>query len=89
VGDLVLAHLRKERFPRGAYNKLNMKKIGPCNILRKFEENAYETELPDDVGISPIFKVADMYPYRANKIRGVESQKEIHWVKLMHVAEKP
>jgi hypothetical protein len=51
VGDLVLAHLRKERFPRGTYKKLKMKKIGPCRAMKKFGENAYEIELPNGIGI--------------------------------------
>jgi hypothetical protein len=62
VGDQVLAHLRKERFPRGTYNKLNLKNIGPFKILIKFGENAYEIELLEDVGISPIFNIVDLYP---------------------------
>jgi hypothetical protein len=63
-GDEVLAHLRKERFPRGMHNKLKIRKIGPCNILKKFAANSYEIEFPDNVGISPIFNVADLYPFK-------------------------
>ena len=41
-----------------------MKKFGPCKILRKFDiGNAYEVELLDDMDISPIFNIANLYKY--------------------------
>jgi hypothetical protein len=75
VGDLILAHLRKKRFPRGIYNKLKMKNIGPCKVMKKFGTNAYEIELPDGIKISPIFNVVDLYPYRAEEA-GAEDEKK-------------
>ena len=54
VGYLVMAYIRKEMFPKEIYNRLKLKKIGPCKILRKFSANAYEIELPFDLQISPI-----------------------------------
>jgi hypothetical protein len=89
VGDMVLAHLRKERFPRGTYNKIKMKKIRPCRVLTKFGENAYELELSDDIGISLIFNVSDLYPYKDEEAETGTEEPVIQWQKQLPVAEKP
>jgi hypothetical protein len=81
VGDLILAHLRKERFPKGTYNKLKMKKIGPCKVLKKFGANACEIELPDGIEISPIFNVSNLYPYKSEEAGTGDEQPEVQWTK--------
>ena len=91
VGDLVLAHLRKKIFPKGEYNKLKMKNIGPCKILRMFSANAYELEMPTGIGISPIFNVADIYLFVGNDTRhitgGKDPNDDLQWLKEMLVAQ--
>jgi hypothetical protein len=77
VGYQILEHLSKERFPRGTYNKLKLKNIGQCKILRRFGENSYEIEMLGDVGISPIFNIADISPYRGYGVGGSKDQKNI------------
>ena len=88
----MLADLRKERFPKGEYNKLKMKIIGPCKILRKFSKNAYELEMPIGIDISPIFNVANIYPFVANDTRQIIGGKDpddedLQWLNQMPEAQ--
>ena len=82
---MVLAHLRKEIFPKGEYNKPKIKNIGPCRILRKFLENSYELEMPIGVGISPIFNVVNLYTYEAGDTRHLTKDEDpiedLWWMK--------
>ena len=84
-----MAHLRKERFSRGTYNKLKMNKIGPCKVLRKFGANAYEIELPDGIEISLIFNISYLYPYKDEEAGVGNEQPVIQWKNQMPVVDKP
>ena len=59
-----MAHLRKEGFPVGTYNKLKMEKFGPCKIVKRHDfGNAYEVELLAELNISPVFNILDLTEY--------------------------
>ena len=60
MGDFVMAHIRPERFPKNSHKKLHARAMGPYQIIRQLGSNAYVLDLPDNVGISPIFNVEDL-----------------------------
>nr|GMD93444.1 Zinc finger, CCHC-type [Ipomoea batatas] len=63
VGEQVLIYLRKERYPAGTFHKLNPKKYGPFEIVRKINDNAYVVDIPDEWKISKTFNVADIFKF--------------------------
>lgn len=87
---MVLTHLRKARFPKMKYNKLKFMKVGPFKVLRKFSANAYEIELPLNIGISPIFNVVDLYRYESGNVEDTiedKEEQEVDWVKQLPIAK--
>jgi len=77
-GDLVMVYLRKERFPTRTYHKLKYRKIGPCKITKKINDNAYEVILPDDLDISPVFNISNLYAFHGED-DAEDSQLEVAW----------
>lgn len=65
VGDFVWAFLTRERMPARDYNKLKAKKIGPLEILERFNDNAYRVQLPAHINCSDIFNVRFFTPFIA------------------------
>ncbi|KAE8695418.1 putative CCCH-type zinc finger family protein [Hibiscus syriacus] len=57
VGDFVWAVLTRDRFHVGEYNKLKDRKIGPCEVVQKINDNAYRLRLPSHLKTSDVFNV--------------------------------
>lgn len=80
-----MAYLRKERLTKGQPSKLLMKNIGPLQVVHKFDNNAYEVELPPDLGISPIFNVCDLTAFKGPLSDATPGsslmEEDVDWVK--------
>lgn len=55
-----------------------MKKISPCKILEKRNNNAYKVELLEDLDISPIFNVSNLYAFNG-EIHDGEVEDQVNW----------
>ncbi|GJR03706.1 putative CCCH-type zinc finger family protein [Tanacetum coccineum] len=55
-----------DRFPVGESNKLSAKKIGPMEIVKKINSNAYRLKLPSHIRCSDVFNVKHLFPYHGD-----------------------
>lgn len=59
-----MVHLRKGIFPVGSYSKLKNRNFGPCQVLKKIQNNAYvNIDLPEEYNMSSTFNVANLIKY--------------------------
>lgn len=57
------AVLTKDHFPIGEYNKLAARKIGPVEIVKKINANAYQLKFPSHIKTSDVFNVKHLVPF--------------------------
>ena len=51
----------------GHYSKLQSKKYESYQVVKKINNNAYVVALPNNMGISKTFNVADIFPYYSSE----------------------
>jgi hypothetical protein len=61
--DFVWAVLTKDRFLVGEYNKLVARKIGPVEIVKKINPNAYQLKLPSHIKTLDVFNVKQLVSF--------------------------
>ena len=64
--------LTKDRFPVGAYNKLKARKIGPVEVVKRINDNAYKLKLPEDIYTSDVFNIKHLVPYYGDEQSSTE-----------------
>jgi hypothetical protein len=62
-GDFMWVILIKDRFPIGEYNKLAACKIGPVEIMKKINTNAYQLKLLRHIKTSDVFNVKHLVSF--------------------------
>ena len=62
-GDFVWAIWTKDRFHVGQYNKLAAHKVGPVEIIKKINPNAYWLKISSHIKMSDVFNVKHLVPF--------------------------
>ncbi|GJW62497.1 tubulin beta-1 chain [Tanacetum coccineum] len=73
-GDYVWAVLTKDRLPAGVNVKLHDRKIGPCQIQKKINDNAYRLQLPSHLNTSDVFNVKHLIPFKGDLTNSYNSR---------------
>ncbi|PON56934.1 hypothetical protein PanWU01x14_178000, partial [Parasponia andersonii] len=63
-GNYVMVRIYLECYSKMAVKKLHARTLGPYLVLCRLRSNAYLIDLPSNISISPVFNVADLFPYR-------------------------
>ena len=64
-----MVHLRKLIFLVKIYNKLKMKKFGPCKIMKTCDlRNDYKVEFPNELNFFLVCKILDLKDYHEGVI---------------------